>query len=408
MRTGHENGPLPPPPPPLRQSSPYQLELREGSTWLMALVGLPFFLAGVSMAVGVLPFEAEPYRKWGSAVLGLASLAFIVVGSLLMFARKRLTLDLMTGSVTRWRGLLIPMQREERRLNEFTAVVIAFDRGDSETPDRYPVRLRAVSGKDFLIAKHGKFSESRKQAEYLCRALRLPLADMTTDHETVVTPELASVSLRERILAGDVHLDPAAAPAGMRSAVSESGGVLTIVIPRYETALFHVLFALVILLLIVIPTLLQVFSRKASPSGGQVTLLIVFGLLVAIPLLSGAAKKFVGRKRKGTTVQASPAGLSIENRTAWRTQAKIVSAAEILDLDYATFEGALKSARRSSNIQVPPSATTAGMFAGLRSLVPNQGIVVKSRQELITFGEGLTAEELQYLSWVLKKALASR
>ncbi len=373
----------------------------------MALIGLPFFVAGVSMAIRVLPLDAEPYRKWGSVVLGLASLAFIVVGSLLMFARQRLTLDLMTGSVMRWRGLLIPMQREERRLNEFTAVVIAFDRGDSETPDRYPVRLRAMSGKDFVIAKSGKFSESRKQAEYLCRALRLPLVDMTTDHETVITPERASESLQERLLAGDVHLEQAAAPAGMRSAVSESGGVVTIVIPRYETALFRVLFALVILLLIVIPTLLQVFSRKASPSGGQVVLLIVFGLLVTIPLLSGAANKFVGRKRKRTTVQASPAGFTIQNRTAWRTDTKIVSAADILDLDYATFEGALNSARRSSNIQVAPSATTAGMFARLRSLLPNQGIVVKSRQELITFGEGLAAEELQYLSWVLKTALVS-
>jgi hypothetical protein len=40
--------------------------------------------------------------------------------------------------------------------------------------------------------------------------------------------------------------------------------------------------------------------------------------------------------------------------------------------------------------------------------VPTKGIMVKSREELIPFGEGLPANELQYLIWILRKALARR
>ena len=57
--------------------------------------------------------------------------------------------------------------------------------------------------------------------------------------------------------------------------------------------------------------------------------------------------------------------------------------------------------------EVPnPEATRVAQFA--KRWVPSSGIVVKSRRELISFGEGLPAGELQYLRSILRKALAGR
>jgi hypothetical protein len=47
-------------------------------------------------------------------------------------------------------------------------------------------------------------------------------------------------------------------------------------------------------------------------------------------------------------------------------------------------------------------------MAAARKWMPTKGIIAKSRKELVAFGEGLPADELQYLNSVLRKALAGR
>jgi hypothetical protein len=390
MRTGKENEPLPALPAPFKQTSPYTLERRESSGW-MAVVGVPFLIAGVFLALSlarVLHFEFVPERKWGPPVLGLMSLLFLGLGGVLLFGRRWLMLDLRSGSIVRRQGLVIPMHSEERRLNEFNALVIAFDAGGSESPDRYPVRLRAMSGKDFVISTPGKFSESRKQAEYLCRFLRLPLIDTTTDHESVVSPERVSDSLRERLLSRDVEAERVVPPLRMRCEVSESGGGATIVIPGPKGLQAVGVGALLptVVLLIATPMFVRFFLR--NPSQWVIELAIVI-VILGIPSIAAGVNLMVGGRRRGTTVKVSPAGLVIERRSGWRTRTKVVSAEDILDMDYSTFEGALGSARGSSATIATPGPRTQRIFAALRKLVPNKGIVVKAREELITFGEGL-------------------
>ena len=53
-----------------------------------------------------------------------------------------------------------------------------------------------------------------------------------------------------------------------------------------------------------------------------------------------------------------------------------------------------------------PFEVLARAVAALGSLVPNKGIIVKTRRALISFGEGLSSDELKYLARVLKRSLA--
>ena len=398
------------PPAPFRQTSPYTLELRE-SSGCMAAFGLPFFLAGIFMIASLtrlIPYEATPGGKWTPVVLGLMSLVFLAVGGILLFGRRWFTVDIGNGSVIRQQGLLIPMRREERRLNEFTAVVLAFDRGDSDSPERYPVRLRASSGKDFVISTPAQFGESRNQAEFLSRFLRLPLADATTDHETLVTPERASDSLRDRLRSGGEEFGPSTPPLGMLSEVAQSPGEARIIIrnPRFPLAGVLGTFAPVVILLILLPGFRGVFARNQSTRGVQIVFL-AFVLIPGIPFMVGGVNLIVGSRRRKTTVTASREGLLIERRSAWRTRTERVSASDILDLDCSTFDGALESVRAPSQFQAVPGATAARIFSALRTIVFNKGIVVKCRQEIIAFGEGLSTRELEYLKSVLRKALAN-
>jgi len=404
MQPGDVNEPLAVPPVPFRRTSPYTLELRERSPWLAVLFGMPLILAGVYLALsltGVLPENITPRPDWEVLVLPLVSLAFLALGGVMLFGRRWLTLDLSSGSVIRQQGLLIPMLNEVRSLSEFTAVVLAFDPGDSESPVRYPVRLRAVSGRDFVIREPLQFAEARKLAEYLSRFLHLPLADTTTDHETVVRPEHAGDNLRDRLLRGEAESERPIPPARMLSKVTESSGETIILIPGPRFPLSGVVGVVVPLVFFL--GLVAVFSLHRGMAA--VPLLIVM-LFLCIPAIFFGVNLMVDGSRRRTTVKASLAGLALEQGGAWRTRTKLVSASEILDMDLSTFEGVFKSKRNRFPTSAYPATATENLLATLWKWMPSRGIVVKSRQEAITFGEGLPVGELQYLTSVLRKALA--
>jgi hypothetical protein len=363
--------------------------MQKGGGWL-SLFGLPSGIARIEKA-----------SEWKRLALGLMSPVSIGVGSALLFGRRWLKLDMSSGSLIRRYGLLIPMLDRERSVGDFTAVVIAFEMV-ADSPDRYPVRLMARNGKDVVISSLEQFEKARKQAEFLSRFLRLPLADTTTDHELVVSPERASETLQERLSSGQTKAGGALRPPTMRCNVDEARRKLTIVIPGRMslTAVFSVLVACAVIL-ILLPVLWGLFSRTETLVGVRFVFLgfLLFGFGF-VPL--GAAIKLA----RGMVVRAPRTGLEIERRGVWRTRTIAVSAIDILDVDYSTFDGILKSAKRSTGVT---KATLGGAesqwFVALKRWVPTKDIVVKSRQGLVTFGEGLAAEELRFLKSVLTKAI---
>jgi len=400
------------PPPPLRLSSPQVVELREGGGCL-ALFGLPFFIAGVVMALasaGIQPVRVTWEGESRPLALAATGAAFLAIGGVLMFGRRWLTLDVSRGLLVRSYGLLVPIHSRERPLTEFSAVVIAFVMGDSDSGEQYPVRLRSVMGQDFVISTPAKFADSRSQAEYLSGFLRLPLVDMTTDHETVVAPERAGQALRERLLVDAAKAQQPPRPQKMRCEVNESPGKAIVIIPgggSWAAGVLGVVFPLVILF-VVIPRFLHAFTRAAPP-------LVQFGFLVfmvaifVLPSIAASVHLMVSSKRRRSTVTASQDGLVIEQQKLGRSHTTEVPAGELLDLDCATVEAAMKAVRNSRpRVAGAPNPEAPRLVAGLGRWVPSQGIVVKSRTGLITFGEGLRAGELQYLTWVLRKALAGR
>jgi hypothetical protein len=378
------------------------------------LLGLPFFLVGLYLALGsagVVPPEDTPDGAWPPVVAGFVGLAFLGLGSVLVFGRRWVHFDPARGIVTRSRGLLIPMHREERHLGEFAAVVIAFEPGDSDSPERFPVRLRAKGGKDFPVSAPQRFSESRKQAEFLSRFLHLPLADTTTDHEVIASPERVGETLQKRLRSAGAQFEHVARPPQMTCQVSESVGQATIVIPGRKSPIVVALLLLVsAVALFFAPALWRFFVRTETPLGLALPFfaLTVFGF--GILPLAAAINLVVGAQRGRTVVTASPSGLIIERRGAWRAETTTVAAGDILDVDYSTFDGTLQSARHAAGVadRSAPAGDGTLLLAALKKLVPAKGIIVKSRHELIAFGDGLPAHELRLLKAILSKALIAR
>lgn len=327
----------------------------------------------------------------------------------MLFARRSLTFDLTRRSLIRRRGLLVPMQSETLQLGDFSAIALAYDPGDSESPVRYPVKLQAKEGKELVISTDAQFDESLKKAEFLSSVLRLPLVDTTTDHRTVIAPESVGKALRERLQSTNLDRESPDRPVEMRSQVTMDVGQTTIIV--FGTNAVPTVFTTlgpIIALLFVLPTLLRSLARGA-PAGLGPTVLTFLILLIGLPALIGWINRSFARKIRKTIVQASTVGIVIEWKHFCRSRATNIPADDIFDVDCRSVETALESTRNVYVNAMPLSQSmprAQWIFSVLRKLVPSQGIIVKSRQGLVSFGEGLPEIELRYLLWTLRRALA--
>ena len=369
----------------------------------IALFGAPFFLAGVFMllgAAGAIPMRTES----GSAATMLVpmGLVFLAVGGVMVFGRQRLILDLGRRSILRQISVLVPLRTQERALSEFQAVVISFDPGDSESPETYPVKLRALTGKDAAIVKPLLFAESLAAAEYLARTLSLQLIDATTDREIVVSTERVGEPLRNRLSRASTGTPPQRPPT-IRSEVTESAAETRIVMPGGgpTIARYAGLYLPIIVFAIAMGVATPYLMRSQKPLTLFCMLLVVFGA----PTVFAIVHYMITSRRKGVTVTAATSGLVIEEFKSGKLQSTTIAASEVFDVDYSTFESAVESARQANYFAARRSAGDERFLQRLRKLVPNRGIIIKSRSGLITVGEGLPSDELQYLAWLIRTAL---
>jgi hypothetical protein len=119
--------------------------------------------------------------------------------------------------------------------------------------------------------------------------------------------------------------------------------------------------------------------------------------------LLSAFNQVLAARKSQTVVRASPAGITIERQGAWRKQTTVVPASDVLGIDYVSVEAQIESAQRALGAGHPGASR---LIAVLKKLVPSKGLIIKTRQDLLTVGEGLPPDELQYLQSILTQALA--
>ena len=412
MAIGRQNNSWAVPPAPFRQSQPLILESCEGGGWLV-LVGFPFLVGGCAIAYTIARRLATGDGLNGGAIPFAFSMISLIattaMGAVLVFGRRWTVFDLGRGLLIRSYVLLVPLRKQQRLLSEFNAVVLAYDAGDSESPETYPVRLRSSRRPEFVVHKSQKYRESRCLADYLSSFLSLPLIDIISDHETVASPGENWRVARDQLQRTEMKRPEC--PANMRCQITESEMATRIVIPGSGGLPVHVLGIVLplVVLLVLMPWLDRVLDRTPMLAWTRTALFILAAIMIIPPLLFVSALLIVRGTRKQVTVIASHIGLEIEQKNCFRNRRRRVPAADLLDVDSSTVEGAIQNIRAASNLgSAAQILDSVWWFQRLKSSVPTKGVFVKSRTELIRFGEGLPAEELQYLTWLLRQAVFNR
>jgi len=397
----------------VRQVAPDRLELREGGGCL-SVFGVPFLAAGVFVILigaRIVPVEnARDIPVWAWPLIILMGLVFVAAGGGLVFGRRWTVLDAGRGTVSRQWGLLVPMRGETHSLAAYDAVTVRFQAGDSDTADRYPILLRARGGgANYELQSSTQYGESREGAAAIAKLLRLPLVDASTTHESVLAADRADAPFPEQM--------PEAAPRGvaarplrMQSQVRESSRTVEIVLPGPGFNWRKLVGPAISIggLAYLAPEVLRFFRQTHTPEAVQMAFLgfavLVFGVIPLVGVLNAVRAAI----RSRTLVTASPEGIVIEERGAWRAKRTRLPAAEILSLDYGTAEEAFASVPWDAARRDPARRGGAPRgVAMLRRLVRSKGITVKSRKGLFTFGAGLPDDEVRYLHALLVRALGN-
>jgi hypothetical protein len=404
---------------PFEQVAPDRLQIREGGGCIGAF-GLPFLAAGVFMLLvvaGVVPVSnAGEMAQYRWLVLLFMGVVFSAVGGTLAFGRSWTTLDITHHMVVKQWGLLIPMKEQKHPLGGYTAVVLGFVEGDSDTADRFPVGLKAQAGANLPLCSYTTYATSRDCAVAVSRHLQLDIEDATTDHRVRISPGEANRSFPDRRfdLASET---PIPRPATARSEVSRESDGVRIVIPhpRMHPVAFAGGMIPLAIPVVVVWWFMDFFRRTQTPEivgwAFLAGLAFLFGFLPAIPILNA----FLRSRHGGTIVHVSTKGIDIKERGAWKTRSTgAFEAPDILDVDYSTRESAATSARLSAEQEAMKStgadaakvgARTERLLAWLTQLTRGRGLTVKTRTGLTTFGAGLEDDEIRYLHSVVRRAL---
>jgi hypothetical protein len=404
-----------------RPVAPGIIRLREGGG-CMAVFGFPFFCAGIFLllaGVGVLPItNADQMSGFARPVFLLMGLAFTGVGGALVFGRAWVTLDATRGIMLREWGLLWPMHAQSHRLDGFTAVTLGFEEGDSDTADKFPVRLKSTAGADLPISSSTQYAEARAIAADVARHLRLDIEDASSDHPVRLSPDHAELSLQHRLrLAHDTEVYVDRPPTARSEVTTEADGVrISIPLPRMHPIAFALMLLPIALPVFMLAPLSQFFRQTQTPGiVGWVFLsflVLMFGVLPA----SGALHAFLSSRLGRTIVTVSMAGIRIRQRKVWRTKTLAAhDASDIMDIDFSTTDSFLVVTNKATEQQVmryhrlssPPvvGERTQKIITALSKFAKGRGITIKTRQGLTTVGQGLADDEIRYLHSVVRRAL---
>ena len=399
--------------------SPGRLEIREGGGCL-TLFGLPFLATGIfmllaSFGVVTIRSDGEPVTQ---ATLLLLGVLFTLVGAVLAFGRSITTIDVGQQVLTKQWRILLPVLTRTYQLGDYSTVTLAFVRGDSDSADKYPIGLKGDTVAPLSLCSPTQYAEARQCAAAVARHLGLDIEDTSTDHPSHVTATEVNAPLQDRFRATTSAPAPAR-PSVMRSDVADADGSVRMSIPMAPLnplVIYGGLFPSVVVVVMLGWLGFFSISRALTPPERIFfgVLFVVFGLLPAVSVVARWLRSRVGR----TIVTVSAHELCVQERGIFRTRTVAVfSASEILDVDYSTRESMMTSARRHAEEQTATmrqnpassSAATAGterVFTVLSWFLKGQGIVVKTRTGMTTFGEGLADDEIQYLHAVVRRALA--
>jgi hypothetical protein len=374
------------------------------------------------VSVKIIPFEnASDVPFWGYWIILFVSIAFTLIGGGLVFGRIWKMIDLEKGTLLKTTGTIfhrLIIKQEEYHLNDYQTLRLRYDSGDSDSPETYPIFLAPRNNlKELLLITASSYKEALEKINTLSNFLKYSVEDYTSEHSLVIAPGNLDDILIER-LRYSREKDKIDTPMTLKSKVSRENGQTKIFIPGpgfKKTSLIPLAIFLIIILIFG-PVVMDFFGRTHTP---QIIQYIFFGIVTVFfftTTLLGLISNLIGAKRAGTLVLINQAEFVIEQRKGWSTKREILPIVEILDIDYSTAESLVKTSTNEAlgmhyqRTRVPltfpyENHSQNWWFKLIKKVVKSQGITIKTKRGIYSFGAGLDDMEVKYLFSIVKDSL---
>lgn len=372
-------------------ANPDVMESR-GSPGCLMLFGLPFFVMGLAVmaaSVGLLPNQKNP-PPWfvGIPFGGL----FATVGAAFIFGRWGVTVNRREASLVKWWGLLVPMKRTEYDLAKFASVSVNREvrRSKNSACTVYPVRLKGDADSADLEAPRD-YGDARQTAEQLAKFLSLQMVDESSGKAVVREADELDGSLRDQARRTREAVEVPDTPQGMKTKCEIEGERIVLTTPPAGFGIRHIVIiapALIIPCIVVFAFALPMWRDEKMPMEMKYICLGFLGLFfVLVPLLFAIVSALRGARR-WTRVIASASSLRVENHGLIGTKVVEIPAEEVEEL-----------------VLPEPGPGEQQVPAFLKSFIKTKGIQARSDAAAVTFGEGLSIPELQWIHAVVRKML---
>jgi hypothetical protein len=399
------------------QGDPDLLVLRSGGG-LLAVFGLPFLLAGlfvIALTLELVSIQGEVPPPYIGLPFGGV---FAAVGAGIVFGRSGTTLDRRRQTLVKWWGMLGLARRSEYFLPDFCEVTVEKEvrTGNKSSYTVYPVCLRNEARQESVTLEEPRdYGEARDLAERVAKLVEKPLADSSSGATVVRQPDGLDRSLREEARLSGERVEVPDPPPEMRSNVSLDGSRVSIEIPATGIQGAHklLLAGLFAFLLFEVSFLLPVGARSDPMSSVDLPLFLLFaGMMFVLPVIA-CGRFILSSARKRISVEASPAGLRVEERAPLHSKVTEIPGDELEEFGYADVEAQLSRVRErrategvpitvhgAKQVEIPPVVRSL-----LRSLGRGGRITARSDRKSVSFGNELSSAEAEYLVAVIKKAL---
>lgn len=346
----------------------------------IALFGLPFLAGGLTV-IGCGLFTAfETGSPFAAIPFALFGIIFAGVGSLFVFGRAGIIIDRRDGTVTSWRGFVVPLWRTVSTLSDRKWVHVTREvrRSKNSTYTVYPVRVQTSKG-PVSIEESSSFLSSRGRAEQVAKFLGMGIRDASGDFPVERPAGTLDESLRDRFRrAGEKPRMPQA-PEGCRVEYDVNGEEVAFEIPASGFRASHRL-ALVVAVLIsgVIAGVEGWPLLQSRDEGRGIALVILLGfasiplVVIGIPTITSATTR--------VRLLASPRGVREDRRSWFHRAGTEIPAAEMEELG------------------IRPVVSSADSFLGGGI----ERVRIVSDRGMIEAGAGLTAEELEWFRGMIE------
>lgn len=394
-----------------QQTPRNRLERKEGGGCI-GCFGVPFFLAGLFVfliSVNIIPVSnADDIPWWGWILMLFMGLAFTGVGGALVFGRRWISIDRMQRRIWIAWGLLKPMKGSVYSLDKYSDVTLRYIAGDSDSPDKYNVSLKANdNSKELELFSSTTYGTSLDQAVLISKFLHLPLEDNSTDHPSEAIPESMESGQIPKLQEKQPDISPQ--PDVMKCEVRCNENELQIKLPGPALKPLHFLGLLIPLGFILFkgfPTILIVNNINISQLA-----LLTFGIIMLFKIL----RALVLTHKFTTIAYVDSKGILIEYLFTTKTKIVRIPANEIVGIDYSTCDSIVTSAVDGANNAYNSYSKMGGLSAPysgtpwwipmLKKLTISKGILIKSRKTLYSFGAGLPDAEVYHLYTLVRHYL---